>query len=259
MSVDKLVDSTKLDACCTAEANAIRAKTGGSSQIAYDWANNKGFADAIASIPSGTTPTGTKQISITQNGTTTEDVAAYANAEITANVEPTYTALSAVSIVNNSTNGYINQVLYTARTAVKKFDIKYKLLDGDVTTTNDIVLTRRALGLGNNSAPMVGYKSTSSSGVTYTTKEIVDGYVHCVGAFNSAISSACVAIGAWGDSSYSKTNAFAYVKLYDASDNLLFDAIPVEDWQGVPAFYDRVSKQFCYLCTCRDMVAGEAV
>lgn len=32
-------------------------------------------------------PTGTKQISITQNGTTTEDVAAYANAEITVNVQ----------------------------------------------------------------------------------------------------------------------------------------------------------------------------
>lgn len=34
----------------------------------------------------GVTPTGTKQISITQNGTTTEDVTNYANAEITVNV-----------------------------------------------------------------------------------------------------------------------------------------------------------------------------
>ena len=48
-----LVDSTKLDACCTAEANAIRAKTGSSSPIAYDWANSKGFADAIAAISGG--------------------------------------------------------------------------------------------------------------------------------------------------------------------------------------------------------------
>ena len=53
MALDKLVDSTQLDACCTAEANAIRAKTGGSAQIAYDWANSKGFADAIAAIPTG--------------------------------------------------------------------------------------------------------------------------------------------------------------------------------------------------------------
>ena len=53
MAVDKLIDSSKLDACCTAEANAIRAKTGGSSSIAYDWANSKGFADAIAAISGG--------------------------------------------------------------------------------------------------------------------------------------------------------------------------------------------------------------
>lgn len=49
----ELVDATKLNACCTAEANAIRAKTGSSAQIAYDWANSKGFADAIAAISGG--------------------------------------------------------------------------------------------------------------------------------------------------------------------------------------------------------------
>ena len=53
MAVDKLIDSSKLDACCTAEANAIRAKTGGSSAITYDWSNSKGFADAIAAISGG--------------------------------------------------------------------------------------------------------------------------------------------------------------------------------------------------------------
>ena len=53
MAIDKAIDSTKLNACCTAEANAIRAKTGGSSQLAYDYANSKGFADAIAAIPTG--------------------------------------------------------------------------------------------------------------------------------------------------------------------------------------------------------------
>lgn len=49
----ELVDANKLDACCTAEANAIRTKTGGSSPITFDYANNKGFADAIAAIPTG--------------------------------------------------------------------------------------------------------------------------------------------------------------------------------------------------------------
>jgi len=50
---EMLVDSTKLDACLDAEADAIRAKTGGSADIPFDYANNKGFADAIAEIPSG--------------------------------------------------------------------------------------------------------------------------------------------------------------------------------------------------------------
>lgn len=44
------------------------------------------YASASVAVPTGTTPTGTKQISITQNGTTTEDVTNYANAEITVNV-----------------------------------------------------------------------------------------------------------------------------------------------------------------------------
>ena len=41
---------------------------------------------------SGSSPSGTKEISISQNGTTTENVAAYASAEITVNVPNTYSA-----------------------------------------------------------------------------------------------------------------------------------------------------------------------
>lgn len=51
-----LIDATKENACRTAEANAIRAKTGGSTPITYDFANGKGFADAIAAITTGMTP-----------------------------------------------------------------------------------------------------------------------------------------------------------------------------------------------------------
>ena len=46
-------------------------------------------------------PTGTKQITITQNGTTTEDVSAYANAQITANVPNTYAASDEGKVVSN--------------------------------------------------------------------------------------------------------------------------------------------------------------
>lgn len=62
-------------------ADAIRTKNG--TQNTYKPGQ---MGSAIEAIPTGSTPTGTKQISITENGTTTEDVSAYANAEITVNV-----------------------------------------------------------------------------------------------------------------------------------------------------------------------------
>lgn len=48
-----LIDKSKEEACRLAEANAIRVKTGENASITYDFANNKGFADAIAAIQTG--------------------------------------------------------------------------------------------------------------------------------------------------------------------------------------------------------------
>ena len=45
-----------------------------------------GFSSVVVNVPTGITPTGTKQINISQNGTTTEDVTNYASAQITVNV-----------------------------------------------------------------------------------------------------------------------------------------------------------------------------
>ena len=73
-----LVDGADL----TSVADAIRTKGGTSAQLAFP----QGFVDAVEAIETGIEPTGTKQITITENGTTTEDVANYANAEITVNV-----------------------------------------------------------------------------------------------------------------------------------------------------------------------------
>ncbi len=49
MSADKLVDSTQLDTDLTSVADAIRAKSGGSSQLAFP----AGFVSEIQAIPSG--------------------------------------------------------------------------------------------------------------------------------------------------------------------------------------------------------------
>lgn len=81
MAIDKAVDSTQLNADLTSVANAIRTKGKTSAQLAFP----AGFVSAVNAIPTSE-PTGTKQISITQNGTSTTDVSGYANAEVTANV-----------------------------------------------------------------------------------------------------------------------------------------------------------------------------
>lgn len=49
MAVDKLVDSAQLDSDLTSVANAIRAKSGGSSQLAFP----NGFVSEIGAIPTG--------------------------------------------------------------------------------------------------------------------------------------------------------------------------------------------------------------
>lgn len=69
----------------------------------YDVAS---YASAEVNVPS-VTPTGTKQVSITQNGVTTEDVTAYANAQISVNVvnQDYEDALVALGVTEDLTDG----------------------------------------------------------------------------------------------------------------------------------------------------------
>jgi len=75
-----IVTKSKLDAL----ADSISAKT--SESLPMTITQMKDAVDRIDTSGGGITPTGTKQISITTNGTTTEDVIAYANTEISVNV-----------------------------------------------------------------------------------------------------------------------------------------------------------------------------
>lgn len=88
-----LVEETSLENI----ADAIRSKN--SSTDKYKPAQ---MADAISAISGGgITPTGTKTISITQNGTTTEDVTSYASAQVNANVPNSYTASDEGKVVDS--------------------------------------------------------------------------------------------------------------------------------------------------------------
>lgn len=53
MALDKLVDSTKLDAALTYTADRIRLKTGGSADLDFDYEGGTGFGDDVDAIPSG--------------------------------------------------------------------------------------------------------------------------------------------------------------------------------------------------------------
>ena len=95
------------DSILTDIADAIRSKNG--TENTYKPSQ---MPDAIEAISGGgITPTGTKQISITENGTTTEDVTNYADAEITVNVPTGSTpVINPLSVNENGT--------YTAPTGV---------------------------------------------------------------------------------------------------------------------------------------------
>lgn len=96
-----IVTRDKLDAL----ADSISAKSGESLPMTI--AQMKNAVDRIDISGGGITPTGTKNISITQNGTTTEDVTAYANAEISVNVvnQDYENALEAFGVQSDLTDG----------------------------------------------------------------------------------------------------------------------------------------------------------
>lgn len=121
MAVDKLVDSTQLDADLTSVANAIRTKGGTSAQMAFP----NGFVSAVNAIPTGVTPTGTKQISITQNGTVTEDVTDYADAEITVDVHGgSLTPLMTINVTEDVRSIYVDlSQLAPADQYIVKYDL----------------------------------------------------------------------------------------------------------------------------------------
>ena len=114
----ELVDASKLDACCTAEANAIRAKTGSSAQIVYDWANSKGFADAIAAI-SGEEDPNENLIKLAKNILTSVDID-MSNARVKERLFNSATALITARIRNMGANSgqYIFYLCSNLETAV---------------------------------------------------------------------------------------------------------------------------------------------
>lgn len=113
-------------------ADAIRGKLGVQTQYKPGQ-----MPEAIESISGGgVTPTGTKQVSITANGTTIEDVTSYASAQITVNVvnqdyEDALTAFGVTEDLTDSINAltaYANEI--TGKSDTTLSDAVASLADG---------------------------------------------------------------------------------------------------------------------------------
>lgn len=150
MAVDKLVDSTQIDADLTSIANAIRTKGGTSGSLAFP----SGFVSAVQAIPTGITPAGTKQISIAQNGTTTEDVAAYANAEITVNVQGG--GGSSIQLLGTITVPSDTRAVSIDTTPYNSYDFYFCIIDATLTASDWLYVVK------NGSSPSDGYFQDSS-------------------------------------------------------------------------------------------------
>ena len=113
-----------------------------------------GYSQVTVSV-SGGTPTGTKNISITSNGTTTEDVTNYATASITANVPNSYTSSDEGKVVSNG--ALVSQGSDTVTT------------NGTVDTTLINSLTVSVPSMGATNFVQGTFTTNSSSGVQSVT------------------------------------------------------------------------------------------
>lgn len=103
-------------------ADAIRTKGGTSAQLQFP----TGFVSAVEAISTGITPTGTKQISITENGTKIEDVTNYASAQITVAI-PVYAGEIVMPVTYSVTVSLTNP---SGSSGFSGFEI-YEMLDAN--------------------------------------------------------------------------------------------------------------------------------
>lgn len=172
-----MADYIATDTDLTSIADAIRTKGSTSAPLEFP----SGFVSAVNSISGGgITPTGTKQISISSNGTTTEDVTTYASAEITVSVpsvSPTGTKQITISSngtttedVTNYANAEIAVAVPPSGIAFSKFgssvSLKNNRTSGVITFNRLSYSTATTIGWGGQANLAVGNTNTYSDYAT---------------------------------------------------------------------------------------------
>lgn len=220
-----LIQDTTLDAI----ANAINAKTGGSSAM-----TPAEMVTAIGSISGG------------------------------GGLDDYFTPVNCVTIRNNSEYGYSNGfVIYgVPLNSVKKIEIRFKCAEAN--PTHFIWLT--ALASNNFSSyaaanPFID--KTTATGFTFNVdiNETIDGVQHIVAQFSSNNTSN-IRIGSWSDSTYSKTATYYELKMWDADDNPIVDLMPCINIATQKALFLNKATGICVSVTTpgvSSFIAGEVL
>lgn len=123
-----------------------------------------GYSSLVVNVPTGITPTGTKTISITSDGTTTEDVTNYASAEITVNV-PTGTARTSADLTASGATVTVPAGLY-AEAASKS------VANGSATTPATTITANPSISV--SASGLITATASASQSITPT---VSPGYV----------------------------------------------------------------------------------
>lgn len=139
-----------------------------------------GYSSVTVAVPTGITPTGTKNISITENGTVTEDVTNYANAQITVNIPPPTVFVPNVQIAQG-----VNRIAATSYTAVSgqtitvaktgKYDVYWTGFRSSTTGTNKscLYVNGSAHSSGDQATFSNNAQSVKLTGVSLTKDDVL--------------------------------------------------------------------------------------